>query len=408
MSVDYFAQTIKDNLVKIKSEGRYRVFADLERIPGKFPTAVYHNKHGDAKEITIWCSNDYLGLGQDPRVIDAMKEALEKYGAGAGGTRNIAGSHHLHQLLEEKLALHHGKEKALLFTSGYVANLTALSALSALNPIIYSDALNHNSMIAGMRYGKASKKIFPHNDVDALEKFLEADTRANPDRPKIIAFESVYSMEATLGKIKDIVALAKKYSAITYLDEVHAVGLYGATGGGMAEEMGVMDDIDIIQGTLGKAIGQIGGYVAGKKEVIDYIRSIGHGFIFTTSLPPHVVAGALAALDIIRTTPSLRTAIATQSKKLQTQLTVAKIPTMPSQCHIVPVVIGSANQCKAMTDRLLLRHDIYIQPINYPTVPRGAERLRLTASPNHNDQLIEKLVVALAKEWRDFQLPWLA
>ena len=408
MSTDFFEQTIKDNLIKIKSEGRYRVFADLERIPGKFPQAIYHNKHGEAKEITIWCSNDYLGLGQDPRVIAAMTVALEKYGAGAGGTRNIAGSHHLHQLLEEKLAAHHGKEQALLFTSGYVANLTALSALSALNPIIYSDALNHNSMIAGMRYGKASKKIFPHNDVSALENFLEADSRANPDRPKIIAFESVYSMEATLGKIKEIVALAKKYSAITYLDEVHAIGLYGSTGAGMAEEMGVMADIDIIQGTLGKAIGQIGGYIAGKKEVVDYIRSIGHGFIFTTSLPPHVVAGAIAALDIIRTTPSLRSELSAQAKKLKQSLQEAKIPTMPSQCHIVPVVIGSANQCKAMTDRLLTRHDIYIQPINYPTVPRGAERLRLTASPRHNDNLIATLVSALAKEWQDFQLPRLA
>ncbi|MDI9314416.1 MAG: 5-aminolevulinate synthase [Hydrotalea sp.] len=408
MSTDFFEQTIRDNLVKIKSEGRYRVFADLERIPEKFPQAIYHNKYGEAKEITIWCSNDYLGLGQDPRVIAAMTDALEKYGAGAGGTRNIAGTHHLHQILEEKLAAHHGKEKSLLFTSGYVANLTALSALSALNPIIYSDALNHNSMIAGMRYGKATKKIFPHNDVGALEKFLDADTRANPDRPKIIAFESVYSMEATLGKIKDIVALAKKYSAITYLDEVHAVGLYGATGAGMAEEVGVMADIDIIQGTMGKAIGQIGGYIAGKAEVVDYIRSIGHGFIFTTSLPPHVVAGAIAALDIIRNTPSLRSELSTQAKHLKQQLTAAKIPTMESQCHIVPVVIGSANQCKAMTDRLLMRHDIYIQPINYPTVPRGAERLRLTASPRHTDAMIATLVTALAKEWQEFQLPWLA
>ncbi len=408
MSIDFFENSIKETLVKIKNEGRYRVFADLQRIPSKFPKALYHNKQCAEREITIWCSNDYLGLGQDPRVIETMKEALEKYGTGAGGTRNIAGSHQLHQALEEKLAQHHHKQQALLFTSGYVANLTALSALSALNPIIYSDALNHNSMIAGMRYGKATKKIFPHNDMVALEKFLAADHKANPDRPKIIAFESVYSMEATFGKIKEIVALAKKYSAITYLDEVHAVGLYGETGGGLAEQLGVMDEIDIIQGTLGKALGQIGGYVAGKKEVIDYIRSIGHGFIFTTSLPPHVVAGAMAALDIIRTTPLLRQQLATQAKYLQNTLEKFKIPSMSSQCHIVPVVIGSANQCKVMTDRMLARHDIYIQPINFPTVPRGSERLRLTASPLHNDSLIDELVVALDKEWQDFQLPRLA
>ncbi|MGI9462230.1 MAG: 5-aminolevulinate synthase [Alphaproteobacteria bacterium] len=405
MSIDFFEQSIKDTLGKIKNEGRYRIFAGLERIPDKFPKAIYHDKNGGQKEITMWCSNDYLGLGQDKRVIHAMQNALEKYGTGAGGTRNIAGSHYLHQLLENKLAEHHRKEQALLFTSGYVANLTALSALSAINPIIYSDALNHNSMIAGMRYGKASKRIFPHNDVDALEKFLAADHKANPDRPKIIAFESVYSMEATFGKIKPIVALAKKYSAITYLDEVHAVGLYGETGAGVAEQTGVMDEVDIIQGTLGKAFGQIGGYVAGKKEVIDYIRSIGHGFIFTTSLPPHVAAGAMAALDIIRKTPSLRITLSKQAKHLQKALGAAKIPTMPSDCHIVPVVIGAADQCKIITDRLLTCHDIYIQPINYPTVPRGSERLRLTASPLHDDELIERMVFALNKEWQDFQLP---
>lgn len=408
MSLDSFHAAIEDNLIKIKNEGRYRVFADLERLPGQFPAAIYHDRHGQKRNITVWCSNDYLGLGQDERVIAAMQAALQQYGTGAGGTRNIAGSHQLHHILEEKLADHHKKEAALLFTSGYVANLTALSALSALSPVIYSDSLNHNSMIAGMRYGKATKKIFPHNDMAALEKFLDADSRANPERPKIIAIESVYSMEATRGKVKEVVALAKRYSAITYLDEVHAVGLYGERGAGVAEELGVMEDIDIVQGTLGKAFGQIGGYVAGKKDVIDYVRSIGHGFIFTTSLPPHVVAGALKALEIIQTTPALRQGLSRQANQLRAELHAAKIPTMPSECHILPVVIGSANQCKAMTDRLLTRHDIYIQPINYPTVPRGSERLRLTASPLHNDRLISQLVTALDKEWQEFQLPRVA
>lgn len=408
MSLDSFHAAIEDNLIKIKNEGRYRVFADLERLPGQFPAAIYHDRHGQKRNITVWCSNDYLGLGQDERVIAAMQAALQQYGTGAGGTRNIAGSHQLHHILEEKLADHHKKEAALLFTSGYVANLTALSALSALSPVIYSDSLNHNSMIAGMRYGKATKKIFPHNDMAALEKFLDADSRANPERPKIIAIESVYSMEATRGKVKEVVALAKRYSAITYLDEVHAVGLYGERGAGVAEELGVIEDIDIVQGTLGKAFGQIGGYVAGKKDVIDYVRSIGHGFIFTTSLPPHVVAGALKALEIIQTTPALRQGLSRQANQLRAELHAAKIPTMPSECHILPVVIGSANQCKAMTDRLLTRHDIYIQPINYPTVPRGSERLRLTASPLHNDRLISQLVTALDKEWQEFQLPRVA
>lgn len=402
---EFFRQQVETNLQKIKDEGRYRIFADLQKLVGQFPFAQYTDKLGQEKTITMWCSNDYLGLGQHPKVITAMQIALSKYGTGAGGTRNIAGSHSLHLELERALAKHHKKEAALLFTSGYVANLTALSALASLNPIIYSDALNHNSMIAGMRYGKATKKIFPHNDMAALEKFLDADSRAQPDRPKIIAFESVYSMEATLGDLKNIVQLAEKYGAITYLDEVHAVGLYGNNGGGLAEELGVMDQVDLIQGTLGKAFGQIGGYVAGEAKVIDFIRSVGHGFIFTTSLPPHVAAGALTALEIIQQSPELRIGLKRQAYQLKTELQKSRIPFMPSDCHIVPVVVGSASTCKTLTDRLLTKHDIYVQPINYPTVAKGSERLRLTASPHHHDKLINNLVTALHQEWQEFQLP---
>ena len=391
----FFAEKIGD----LKSEGRYRVFADLEREYGNFPVAKNYQSKG-AEKVTVWCSNDYLGMGQNSLVVDAMREALERCGAGAGGTRNISGTNHYHILLEEELANLHQKEASLIFTSGYVANLTTLSTIGQMLPncVILSDSNNHNSMIAGIRHSRSEKIIFKHNDVVDLEnKLLGLDK----NRPKVIAFESVYSMDGDIAPIKEICDLAEKYGALTFLDEVHAVGLYGANGAGVSERDNLMDRIDILQGTLAKGFGVVGGYIAASNTLCDFIRSYGDGFIFSTSMPPAVAAGALTSVKHVKAHPELRSQHQERAAKLKSMLGNAGIPFMPSVTHIVPVLVGDPVLCKQASDELLYNHGIYVQPINYPTVPRGTERLRFTPTPLHNDELMVNLVKALTTVWRD-------
>lgn len=386
-----YNKIFKDRLDLIKSEGRYRNFATLERICGRFPKAIYHGKNGAKKEVIIWCSNDYLGMGQNAHVLGAMKDSLNKYGAGAGGTRNISGTHKLHIELENSLSDLHQKDAALIFSSGYVANEGALGTIIKLldNPIVFSDELNHASMINGIRSHACEKNIFRHNDVAHLEELLQA---ADPTKPKLIVFESVYSMEGSISDIKSICALAKKYNAMTYLDEVHAVGLYGAQGGGIAERDGLLDQIDIIEGTFGKAYGVMGGFITGSSDIIDAIRSIAPEFIFTTALPPTLLAGALASVEYLKTSPLERSRAHSNAKYLKTRLEENNLPYLKGDSHIVPLIIGDAFCCKAITDVLLNDYSIYVQPINYPTVPKGTERMRLTATAAHKKEDIDSLV----------------
>jgi 5-aminolevulinate synthase len=397
-----FDSFFSNKLDILKQEGRYRVFMDLERQAGSFPSAKRH-VNGTLQDVTIWCSNDYLGMGQHPKVLAAMHEALDKCGAGAGGTRNISGTNHYHIELERELADLHGKEAALLFNSGYMSNWTTLSTLAAglPNSIVFSDAGNHASMIEGIRHSRAERIVFKHNDVADLEMHLKA---ADPARPKIIAFESVYSMDGDFGRIEEICDLADKYGALTYLDEVHGVGLYGERGGGLAEKQGLMHRLSIIEGTLAKAYGVVGGYITGSAVLCDYVRSYASGFIFSSALPPAVAAGARAAISHLKQSEFERARLRNRVAQVKAGLDRIGIPHMANDSHIVPVMVGDATKCKWISDYLLDHHGIYIQPINYPTVARGSERLRITPTPFHSDDDIVKLVEALDGLWKQCAL----
>ena len=389
----FFEKSLDD----LKAEGNYRVFADLSRHKGGFPRATRYTADGE-QEVTVWCSNDYLGMGQNEKVTSAMHAAIDDCGAGAGGTRNISGTNHNHVLLEQELADLHGKEDALLFTSGYVSNWAALSTLGAKLPncTIYSDALNHASMIEGMRHSKANRKIWKHNSPEDLDRLL---SEADPDTSKLVAFESVYSMDGDIAPIAEICDVADKHGAMTYLDEVHAVGLYGPRGGGIAEREGLMDRITVIEGTLGKAFGVMGGYISGSKAMCDFVRSFASGFIFTTAIPPSIAAGAKASVQHLKQSQSERDAHQQRVAQLRAALDAKGIPHMPNPSHIVPVMVGDPVKCKWISDLLLDNYGIYVQPINYPTVAKGTERLRFTPSPLHTDEDINHLVGALSDLW---------
>ncbi|MEZ6000560.1 5-aminolevulinate synthase [Hyphomonas sp.] len=397
-------KAFEDALGTIHSEGRYRVFIDLQRHKGRFPKATARFEDGE-REVTIWCSNDYLGMGQDDGVIQAMHEAIDSFGAGSGGTRNISGTTRFHVDLERELADLHQKEAALLFTSGYVSNDATLSTLGKImkDLIIYSDQLNHASMIEGIRRSGADYRVFRHNDVDHLRALLEND---DPDRPKVIAFESVYSMDGDFGRMKEICDLADEFNALTYLDEVHAVGLYGSQGAGVAEMLGLSDRIDIIEGTLAKGYGVMGGYIASKATVIDAIRSMASGFIFSTSTCPVMAAGALASIQKLRSDEGRKLRAIHQAKaaELKQKFRDAGLPVMESPSHIVPLLVGDPERCKALSDTLLFDFGIYVQPINYPTVPRGTERLRFTPSPVHDAVMMDELVEAILAVWKQLGL----
>src|SRR5262245_42976968 len=400
-----FEQFFRDRLGDLRAEGRYRVFADLERQAGRYPRALWRERpDGTAREVTIWCSNDYLGMGQHPDVIAAMQAAIAGQGAGAGGTRNIAGTTHGHVLLERELAAWHGKDAALLFTSGFVSNEATLGTLARTlpNAIVYSDAQNHASMIAGIRNSRAEYHIFRHNDAAHLRTLMAG---ADPARPKIVAFESVYSMDGDIGPIAAICDVAKEFGALTYLDEVHAVGMYGPTGAGIAEREALAARIDVIEGTFAKAFGLIGGYIVASSALVDFVRSFAPGFIFTTALPPAIVAGVRASLSVIRGAQELRTRHPQRAATLNARLRAIGLPVMATDSHIVTVKVGDAGACKAISDRLLRAHGHYAQPINYPTVPKGTERLRFTPPPLHDDAMIDSLARALDSCWRELDLP---
>ncbi len=387
-------------LTALKDDGNYRQFAELERHRGAFPNATCHNGPG---EVTIWCSNDYLGMGQHPAVLGAMHDALDRTGAGAGGTRNISGTTHDHVLLEAELADLHGKEAALLFTSGYVSNWAALGTLASRIPdcVVLSDALNHASMIEGIKHSRAQKVIWKHNDLADLEAKLAA---LPANQPKLIAFESVYSMDGDIAPIKEICDLADRYGAMTYLDEVHAVGLYGPRGGGIAEREGLMDRLTVIEGTLGKAFGVMGGYIAATTELCDFVRSFASGFIFTTAIPPAVAAGAAASIKHLKSSNDERIAQQERVALVRRRLAEIGVPHIENPSHIIPVMVGDPVKCKFISDMLLQDHGIYIQPINYPTVPKGTERLRITPSPVHTPEDVDRLVAALGELWTQCQL----
>jgi 5-aminolevulinate synthase len=399
-----YSRFFADALTRLRDERRYRVFADLERIAGRFPRAVWHSPQGP-RDVVVWCSNDYLGMGQHPKVIGAMVETATRMGTGAGGTRNIAGTNHPLVGLEHELADLHGKEAALIFTSGYVSNETGIATIAKLLPecLILSDAFNHNSMIEGVRQSGCRKQIFRHNDLAHLEELLAA---ADPRQPKLIVFESLYSMDGDVSPIGRICDLAERYGAMTYLDEVHAVGMYGPRGGGMAEQQGAMDRVDVIEGTLAKAFGCLGGYIAGKAALIDAVRSYAPGFIFTTALPPAICAAATAAIRHLKASSFERQRHQDRAGRVKAVLGAAGLPVMANDTHIVPVFVGDPEKCKEASDLLLTDHGIYIQPINYPTVPKGTERLRITPTPYHDDAVIDALAEALVDVWERLALPF--
>ena len=399
--MSYYKKIFKESLEKLKKDGNYRIFADLEKIAGNFPQALNY-KENSVSEVTVWCSNDYLGMSQKEVVIKNMIEAVKKVGAGSGGTRNISGTNHYHVLLERELCYLHQKESALLFNSGYLANQATLSTLGKKLPdcIFFSDEKNHASMIQGMKNSGAKKVIFEHNNLTDLEKKLQL----NKSKSKVIVFESVYSMDGNFSHIKEICDLADKYNALTFLDEVHAVGIYGKRGAGVAEEKGVMNRIDIVQGTLAKAFGVIGGYITGNRDLIDFIRSFASGFIFTTSLPPCIAAGAYASIRHLKFSDEERKKMFYIVDKLKSSLRKNEIPFLDYGSHIVPVIIGDPKLCKKASNILLDDYKIYVQPINYPTVPRGTERLRITASPNHTEKMVKDLANALKNIFHELKL----
>jgi 5-aminolevulinate synthase len=400
--LDYQA-IFADALDRLRTERRYRVFVELERDVEHFPLARHYKGDGSVEDIVIWCSNDYLCMGSHPEVIAAMQEAAERHGAGAGGTRNISGNNHPLVGLENELADLHGKESALVFTSGWVSNLAGLGTIGQLLPdcLILSDQYNHNSMIEGIKRSGAERQIFRHNDLDHLESLL----KAAGDRPKLIAFESLYSMHGDVAPVRKIADLAHRYHAMTYMDEVHAVGLYGARGGGIAERDGVMGEIDVIEGTLAKGFGTLGGYIASDRAIIDAVRSYAPSFIFTTALPPAVAAAACKAVQLLKDGGDWRKQHQRQAMLTKHALSAAGLPVMPNPSHIVPVLVGDAEKCKLASDMLLDRHGIYIQPINYPTVERGTERLRITPTPLHSDARVAHLVEAMVDVWKTLKLP---
>jgi len=397
-----YKDAFKSAISRVRAEGRYRVFANLRRYRGQFPKARWRTEDGDVRDVVVWCSNDYLGMGQKPCVTESMKAAIDDVGAGAGGTRNISGTTNYHVELERSLADLHNKGAALLFTSGYISNEATIATLGKIFPglIIYSDALNHASMIEGVKGAKCEKHVWRHNDVEHLEELLQA---APLDAPKLIAFESVYSMDGDVGPIEKVCDLAEKYNAMTYLDEVHAVGLYGLRGGGIAEREGLMERVDIIEGTLGKAYGVMGGYIAADGDIVDAIRSWAPGFIFTTSLAPALAAGARASVEYLKSAHYLREQHQERAATLKQCMRDAGLPVMDSETHIVPLWVGDPVLCKRLSDALLDDHGIYVQPINYPTVPRGTERLRFTPTPSHTDEMMDELIEALEEVWVRFK-----
>jgi 5-aminolevulinate synthase len=398
----YFASELES----VREEGRYRVFTDIKRHKGAFPHATRFIGE-ETQPVTVWCSNDYLGMGQHPSVITAMHDTLEECGAGAGGTRNISGTNHHHVLLEQELADLHNKESALLFTSGYVSNWAGIGTLAARIPdcAVFSDELNHASMIEGIRYSQAERRIWKHNDPEDLDRHL---SEFAPDRPKLVAFESVYSMDGDIAPIAEILDVCEKHGALSYIDEVHAVGLYGPRGGGIAEREGLMDRIDVIEGTLGKAFGVMGGYIAASRDLCDFVRSFASGFIFSTALPPAVAAGARASIQHLKVSNAEREAQQERVAKVRRKLDMLGIPHLPNPSHIIPVMVGDPKKCKMISDWLMDNHGIYVQPINYPTVPRGTERLRITPSPVHSDDDIDRLINSLSDIWSQCELARMA